>query len=100
VSYAPHAKDGCTVDGGYSSQKFTKTYMKTEDCCTIIKLVLKGVSRNRTISKDYVLKDFHENTFEDQRVLSGREELVQLELKLIAAKKAKIMAELAELATA
>ena len=102
VAYEPiQAKDGCTVEGGYSSQKFTSIHMDIEDCYTIIKLVLKGVvARERTVSKDYVLKDFYENTSEDQRILSSREELIQLELKLIAAKKAKLTAELAELANA
>ena len=102
VSYDPiQAKDGCTVEGGYSSQKFTSIHMDIEDCYTIIKLVLKGVvARERKISKDYVLRDFYENTSEDQRILSSREELIQLELKLIAAKKAKLTAELAELANA
>jgi len=94
VSYeANNVKDGCTVDGGYSSQKFTQIHMDIEDCYTIIKLVLKGV---KTVSKDYVLKDF-EYTSEDKRILLEREELIQLELKLIAAKKAKLTAELAEL---
>jgi len=102
VSYDPiQAKDGCTVEGGFSSQTFHRIKMDVEDCYTIIKLVLKGVvARERTISKDYVLKDFYENTSEDQRISSSREELIQLELKLIAAKKAKLTAELAELANA
>jgi hypothetical protein len=74
--------------------------MDIEDCYTIIKLVLKGVvARERTVSKDYVLKDF-EYTSEDKRILLEREELIQLELKLIAAKKAKLTAQLAELANA
>jgi len=95
------AKDGCTVEGGFSSQAFHRIHMDIEDCYTIIKLVLKGVvTRERTVSKDYVLKDFYENKSEDQRILSSREELIQLELKLIAAKKAKLTAELAELANA
>jgi hypothetical protein len=94
VSYDPmQAKDGCTVEGGYSSQKFTSIHMDIEDCYTIIKLVLKGV---KTVSKDRVLRDF-EYTSEDKRILLEREELIQLELKLIAAKKAKLTAELAEL---
>jgi hypothetical protein len=94
VAYDPiQAKDGCTVEGGFSSQKFTSIHMDIEDCYTIIKLVLKGV---KTVSKDRVLRDF-EYTSEDKRILLEREELIQLELKLIAAKKAKLTAELAEL---
>lgn len=35
-------EDGCTVEGGYSSQQFGSTYVDLEDTYTSLKLVLRG----------------------------------------------------------
>ena len=39
---APELKDGCTVEGLTTGQRFTTTWIETEDDCTTLKLFLQG----------------------------------------------------------
>jgi hypothetical protein len=109
-SSANQAKDGCTVDGGHSSQRFTQVHMDIEEGYTTIKLVLKGLDQEKMIrrasqnpgrvvygdqrSQPVLFGSTQESLVEDPRIATEREELVALELQLIAAKKAKLKAEL------
>ena len=113
------AKDGCTVEGGHSNQSFREVHMDIESDYTTIRLVLKGADpekivrtasaqpRGRKVYGDKRSQPKLENSnvigdaesdavslAEDPRIKAEREELVQLELKLIELKKAKLQAEI------
>jgi hypothetical protein len=42
VNEAPVLKDGCTVEGNMSGQRFTSTWVETEDSYTSVKIFLQG----------------------------------------------------------
>lgn len=113
------AKDGCTVEGGYSSQTFREVHMDIESDYTTIRLVLKGTEPEKMVctanakprgrrvygdkrsqprlESDGVIDNLGSDAIsldEDPRIKAEREELIQLELELIAKKKAKLQAEL------
>jgi hypothetical protein len=113
------AKDGCTVEGDYSSQTFRKVHMDIESDYTTIRLVLKGTEPEKMVrtanaqprgrrvygdkrsqpklESDNPSGDLGDTISLDedpQIIKEAREELIRMELELIAKKKAKLQAEL------
>lgn len=97
---------GCTVEGEHSDQKFSEIPMEIESAYTTISLTLVVQKPSHKPSVRTAARIVHgdkrsapilevsESTDVDLRVQAEREELIRLELELLALKKAKVQAEI------
>lgn len=92
MSMMPQDKvqDGCTVEGGYSSQRFREVHLDLEETSTVIRLFMRGYEEKQPVIGNAVSK----NT-----LAQARAENMLLEVQILEAKKAKLLKELAELNT-
>ena len=102
-------KDGATVEGNLSSQRFTTSYIDIEDSYTTLKLFLQGHEPDRVTKPVYRVQkptvveitefetEIDETDETSELIRKAKEEAQRLELQIAEMKRAKLQKELEKL---
>lgn len=104
-------KDGCTVEGGHTSQSFGTAYVDYEETATVLKMFLQGFEKAPTVAKRSTSAEFARQAVEsrkhaaeaaepavDQELEDLKQRRIELEKQLEKKRIAELEAELGSVA--